>query len=383
MPWKRVSPMDQRIDLIRDWIGGNYSKSELARSYGVSRPTLDKWLKRYLETGESGLQELSRRPLISPSQTAPELLERLVEEKLRHLDWGPKKLVVRLRQLHPELPWPAPSTAGEWLKREGLVQPRRRARKTPENAVPLRDGTHPNQLWCADFKGHFRTQDQRWCYPLTLTDQASRYLLCCRGLPKPTGELSQRWFEWAFREYGLPETIRTDNGSPFASVGPGGLSRLSVWFIRLGIHPERIAPGRPDQNGRHERMHKSLKAGALKPPAANLTEQQRAFERFRREFNEIRPHESLNMEAPAQHYSASTRPFPSRLPAIEYPTGLQIRRVRSNGCIKWKGGTVFLSEALIGEWIALREIDTDRWDVCFSHYSLGRLGPGDSQIQRP
>ena len=382
MPWKRVSPMDQRIELIHAWSSGDYSKSELARSYGISRPTLDKWLQRYAEHGEAGLLEQSRRPLSSPQQTATALIERLIEEKLRHLDWGPKKLLVRLRKQDPELPWPAPSTAGEWLKRAGLVQSRRRPRSTPASVTPLRAGLQPNHVWCADFKGQFRTGDGRWCYPLTLTDQASRYLLCCRGLPRPGGGLSRPWFEWAFREYGLPEAIRTDNGSPFASVGVGGLSRLAVWWIHLGIHPERIAPGRPDQNGRHERMHRSLKAAVLKPPAPNLAQQQMAFERFRQEFNTIRPHEGLGMAVPAERYGPSPRPYPARLPAIEYPTGLQLRRVHSNGCIKWQGRSVFLSEALIDEWVALREVETDVWELRFGQYPLGRLGPGSSRVQR-
>jgi len=374
--------MDQRIELLQLWSTGQYGKSALARHFGVSRPTLDKWLSRYAQHGEPGLQELSRRPHHSPGRTADSLVERLIEEKLRHLDWGPKKLVVCLRRQEPEQPWPSPSTAGVWLKRAGLVQPRRRPRKTPVNDVPLHAGEQPNQLWCVDFKGQFRTGDGRWCYPLTLTDHASRYLLGCRGLPRPTAQLTRPWFEWAFREYGLPEVIRSDNGSPFASVGLGGLSHLAVWWIRLGIHPERIKPGRPDQNGRHERMHRSLKAAVLQPPAFDLIGQQQDFERFRLEFNQLRPHEALHMEVPASRYRPSERAYPEVLRALDYPPVWEVRRVRSNGCIKWQGRLVFVAEALIDEWVALQEIDNDVWQLCFSHYPLGWLGPGLGQVQR-
>ncbi|MNO96537.1 Integrase core domain protein [compost metagenome] len=381
MPWKRESPMDQRICLIDDWLTGRFSKSELSRQYGISRPTLDKWLRRFTEHGKAGLQELSRRPLSSPSRTDDAILERLVAEKQQRFDWGPKKLITRLRQVEPEIRWPAPSTAGEWLERFGLVTPRR-LRKRHVYAPPiLREGLQPNQVWCTDFKGHFRTQDGRWCYPLTLSDHATRYLLACRGLERPTGAQTRPWFEWAFREYGLPEAIRSDNGSPFASSGLARLSSLAVWWIRLGIYPERIRPGRPDQNGRHERMHRTLKAATLKPAAADLLHQQIAFERFREDYNTQRPHEALGMQVPAACYTPSLRPYPTHLPDIDYPADMKTRRVRGNGEIKWQGCLIFLSEALIGEWVALREVDTDTWELYFSDYKLGRLEPGTTQVR--
>lgn len=381
MPWKRESPMDQRIRLVEDWLSGRFSKSELARRYGISRPTLDKWLLRFNEQGHAGLQELSRRPRHSPLRTDEAILERLVAEKQQRTDWGPKKLVVLLRQLEPEIDWPAPSTAGEWLKRLGLVNSRRLRKKRVYPAPVLREGLRPNQVWCTDFKGHFRTQDGRWCYPLTISDHASRYLLACRGLERPTGAQARPWFEWVFREYGLPEAIRSDNGSPFASTGLARLSSLAVWWIRLGIHPERIRPGRPDQNGRHERMHRTLKAAVLNPAATDLLQQQIAFERFREDYNTQRPHEALGMQVPAACYSPSLRAYPTRLPEIDYPADCQVRKVRGNGEIKWQGRLLFLSEALIGEWVALREVDTDTWELYFSDYKLGRLEPGAQRVR--
>lgn len=383
MPWKRETPMDQRIQLVGDWLSGHYSKTTLSRRYAVSRPTVDKWITRYEEEGADGLKERSRAPIHSPRRTDEEIVEKLVEAKLQHKDWGPKKLVRYLASQWPETSWPAPSTAGEILRRQGLVSQRRRRHKTPSYNQPLGHCEAPNQIWSVDYKGQFKTGDGHWCYPLTVTDNHSRYLLVCQGLRRPRLQETRPWLEWAFREYGLPSAIRSDNGVPFASVGLGGLSALSVWWIKLGITPERIKPGRPDQNGRHERMHRSLKAATLKPPAQSLQRQQEVFTAFRQEFNEDRPHEALDMETPASRYQISVRSYPERLPEIEYGDDYLVRKVRSNGEIKWQGRLLYVSEALIGEPVGLKEAEGGQWQLYFSSHQIATLNPENWRFEAP
>ena len=378
MPWNRESPMDQRIKLIGDWLQGSYSKSELARHYGLSRPTLDKWLARYKLQGIDGLKELSRRPHRSPFKISDEVLELLIAYKREHHSWGPEKLVHNLRIDHPELSWPTVSTAGEWLKRAGLVQKRRFLNRPPAGKNPLRDATAPNQTWAADFKGDFALQNGQRCYPLTITDHVSRFLLLCRAQSSVAG--AREGFDWAFREYGLPDVIRTDNGSPFASTGISRISSLAAWWIRLGIYPERIQPGRPDQNGRHERMHRTLKAALLHAPERNLVEQQLAFEKFRQEFNYVRPHKALEMKVPADVYEPSQRQYDGRVPEADYASDMTIRMVRQNGSMKWKGKMIFVSESLAGEALGLKEVDDDVWDIYLCNYLLGRLKSGESRL---
>jgi transposase InsO family protein len=378
MPWNRASPMDQRVKLIGDWQTGAYSKAELARHYGVSRPTLDKWLARYKILGADGLRELSRRPHTSPFQISEEVLDLLIAYKLKYHSWGPEKLVHVLQRDYPQLSWPAVSTAGEWLKRAGLVRKRRFLNRPPAGRNPLREATAPNQIWAADFKGDFALQTGQRCFPLTITDHVSRFLLLCRAQSSVAG--AREGFDWAFREYGLPDVIRTDNGSPFASTGVSRISSLSAWWIRLGIYPERIQPGRPDQNGRHERMHRTLKAALLQAPEHNLVQQQLAFEQFRQEFNYVRPHKALGMKVPADVYMPSARHYDGRVPEVNYPSEMTIRKVRQNGKMKWKGRMIFVSESLVGEALGLTEVDDDVWDVYFCTYPLGRLKSGESHL---
>lgn len=380
MPWNRESPMDQRVKLIHDWLSGSYSKSQLSRRYGVSRPTVDKWLDRYASCGVDGLKERSRKPLSCPHQTPDEIIATLLAKKSEHPDRGPKQLIQRLRNAQPQIAWPAASTAGEWLKKAGLVIPRRLHPPRPHGPVHLRQADEPNQTWCADYKGQFKTQDGRWCYPLTITDHASRYLLACRALLSTHGEPTRQGFEWAFREFGMPDVIRTDNGAPFASTGLARLSKLSVWFIRHGVHPETIKPGRPDQNGRHERMHRTLKAAVLRPPAENLLRQQLAFEDFVQDFNHARPHTALEMKTPADIYRPSLRPYPGYLPAVEYGADVEVRRVRKNGEIKWQGALIFLGEALIDELVALKEVADGVWELYLCSFPLGRLERGAKRV---
>ena len=373
MPWKELCAMDQRVRFIGEWLTGGYTKGELCREYGVSRPTGDKWIERYQQYGVEGLGERSRRPHGHPNRTGDEVVERIVAMKLRHPSFGPKKVMDRLRATEPQGRWPADSTAGEILRRKGLVRSRRMRRRVAPHPQALVEGTGPGQSWSADFKGDFRLGNGGRCYPLTLTDNYSRYVLQCRGLSSIHTAAVRPWLERVFREQGLPESLRTDNGAPFASLAVGGLSHLSKWWVRLGIRPERIRPAKPSENGRHERMHRSLKAAAIQPPAHTLAEQQRRFDAFVQEFNWERSHEALKRLTPGQVHCPSTRPYPDRLPEVEYPAGVTVRRVRHNGQFKWRGQLLYLSEVLAQEPIGLVPCDNDCWEIRFRFHLLGIL----------
>jgi transposase InsO family protein len=377
MPWKETSAMDQRIQLISDWLSGDYTKSELCRIYEISRPTADKWINRYAERGLQGLEELSRAPHTHPNQTPEELRAMIVQAKLRRQPWGPKKLLDRLRCEKPQLPWPADSTAGEILKRAGLVRPRVRRRRVAPYSEPFSECGGPNQSWSADFKGDFRLGNGHRCYPLTISDNFSRYLLLCRALERTSTEEVQPWFEWVFREYGLPEAIRTDNGAPFASLALGGISQLSKWWIRLGIKPERIRPGKPAQNGRHERMHRTLEEVA---PQGDLDAQQRQYDPFQEEYNWERSHEALGRKTPGSVYCCSPRSYPAKLPEVEYESGVTVREVRHNGEIKWRGELLYVSEVLAKEPLGLKPIDGEKWELRYSFHLLGVLNERTKKI---
>jgi transposase InsO family protein len=373
--------MDQRVRFLADWLRGGVSKRALCEAYGISRPTGDKWIRRYEAEGVQGLADRSRAPRRRPNATAEALRQRIVETKLAHQDWGPKKVMDWLRAQEPDGPWPADSTAGEVLKRAGLVQPRRRRRRAAPYSEPFAACEGPNQSWSADFKGDFVLGNGRRCYPLTISDNYSRYLLQCRALARSGYRQVRPWFEWVFREVGLPQAIRTDNGPPFASLALGGLSALSVWWIRLGIRPERIRPGRPEQNGRHERMHRTLKAAAIRPAQATLVAQQRRFDTFVAEYNTERSHEALGRQTPASHYQPSPRPYPARLPEVTYATGATVRCVRHNGEIKWRGRLLYLSEVLAKQPVGLTPIDSDRWELRYSFHLLGYLNERTAELE--
>lgn len=377
MPWKETCPMNQKIQLLSDYLKEEYTITELSHNYNVSRETVYKWIKRYQAKGLAGLEELPRAPLNHPNATSPLIVSQLIDTRLKHKNWGPKKIIARLEKLHPECPWPAPSTAGSILKKEGLVSSRYLKQRTPPYREPFQQCHRPNDVWSIDYKGQFKMGDGRLCYPLTVSDNFSRYLLGCRGLYHPTYENTKPWLERIFREYGLPLAIRSDNGAPFASTGLGGISTLSAWLIKLWIRPERITTGHPEQNGRHERMHRTLKAETAKPPRANLKAQQRSFDGFRKEYNTERPHEALGQEVPATFYQPSCRMLPDKLPEIEYPSYFTVRQIRSNGEIKWKGEFIYISQALAGEPVGLRQIGEREWEVRFSFHPLGIL---DEQI---
>ena len=378
MPWKETSAMDQRIQLIADWLSGDYGKRELCRIYGISRPTADKWIGRYDEHGPEGLEERRRAPHHRPNQTTEELRTLIVQTKLRRQKWGPKKVLDWLRQHRPELKWPADSTGGEILKRAGLVQPRHRRHRVPPYNEPFGVCSAPNQSWSADFKGDFLLGNGRRCYPLTISDNFSRYLLLCRALARPSQEQVQPWFEWVFRQAGLPEVIRTDNGAPFASLALGGLSQLSKWWIKLGIKPERIQPGKPSQNGRHERMHRTLKDAVA--PQSNLHEQQRHYDPFQEEYNWERSHEALGRKTPGSVHCTSLRSYPAKLPEVQYESGVTVRKVRHNGEIKWRGELLYVSTVLAKEPVGLKPIDEGKSELRYSFHLLGILDERNKTI---
>ena len=353
--------------MIGDYLSGNLSIAELARQRGVSRKTAYKWIGRH--KAAAGLRDRSRAPHHHPNAVSAEVEGMILEWKKQYPLWGAPKI-------HSKLPeGPAESTVGNILRRHGLTrQVRRRARATPTTR-PLASAIGPNELWCVDFKGWFKLGNGRRCDPLTISDAYSRYLLCCQGLSGFTGRQTvQPLFERVFREYGMPAAIRSDNGAPFATVGLGGLSRLSVWWLKLGIKLERIEPGHPEQNGRHERLHRTLKEAVLQPPCRNLAAQQRAFDGFQSEYNEERPHEALNQHVPGEVYEPSRRDFPAQLLEPDYPAGWETRSVRSNGEIRWNNQLVYLSQALIGQRVGLKPESDGNWIIYFMGEDLGPVG---------
>jgi transposase InsO family protein len=379
MPWKECSAISEQISFIEHWQAGETSFAYLCRSFGISRKTGYKRIRRFQELGWDGIADRSRAPHTHRNQTPESVIMALIDAKRSHPTWGPKKLVAWLSQSRPDTVWPAASTAGAVLDRAGMVQRRKRRRGSVAYDQPLIAAQHPNDVWSIDFKGWFRTSDGTRVDPLTAVDLASRYMLVCQGLDRPNGAQVRPVLERAFREYGLPLAIRSDNGPPFASTALGGLSALSVWWITLGITPERIEPGHPEQNGRLERLHRTLKAETANPPRASLRAQQKSFDSFRDCYNRQRPHEALGQQTPAGRYSPSPRPYPSRVPSPEYGPGVTARRVRTNGEIKWKGAKVYLSESLCGELVGLSQHDDRHWTIRFGPMVIGML---DQHAQR-
>lgn len=366
--------MEQRVEMVGDWLKNDSSITELSKMYGVSRVTIYKWLKRFKAEGPAGFKEHSRAPQEHPNAVPAEIVRILVSARLGHQRWGPKKIRDWLSERYPDEEWPSLSTMSVIFKREGLVKPRRIRHAVAAYTTPFLECDRPNKVWSADFKGQFRTTDGKWCYPLTISDNFSRFILLCRGLQRPTYDQVRPWFESTFRRYGLPEAIRTDNGSPFASVGLGGLSRLSAWFIKLGIRPERIEAAHPEQNGRHERMHRTLKEATAIPPQANLLKQQEAFDSFVDEYNFDRPHEALGMKKPGVVYEISERAYASKTTLMKYRPELAVRQVRSSGEITWQCKRIYVSQALAGERIGLLQLNEEhKWEINYGFQKLGIL----------
>ena len=373
MPWNQTSPMDQRTQFIADFLRDCLSVSELCELYGVSRKTGYKWIDRYVQQGPAGLAERSRQPHGSPNATPAHIVAAFVELRTHHPSWGAKKLLSILERRQPHWDLPGRSTVCEILSRSGLVPKKRQRRAIGHPGPPTSPMRAPNDVWSADYKGQFKTGDGLYCYPLTVTDNCSRFLLGCQALTSTAVHEAKPVFTRLFHEYGLPRRIRTDNGVPFATNTLARLSQLSAWWVRLGILPELIEPGKPQQNGRHERMHRTLKAETTRPPAGNCRAQQRRFNRFRQEFNHERPHEALDMQTPAARYEPSPRPMPNKLPSLEYPDRFEVRYVSANGGIRWNKRWVNVSITCVGEYVGLEEIDDGVWNVYFGPLKLGRL----------
>jgi putative transposase len=373
--------MDQRLQFVADHQRGLYAMAELCARYGVSRKTGYKWLARYAAQGPAGLHARSHAPHACPRKIGDALAELLVAARRAHPTWGPAKLLQYLVPRHPRVAtWPAVSTVADLLKRGGLVAERRRRRLVVHpGAVPIQTAA-PSDLWTADFKGQFRTRDRVYCFPLTIADQHTRYLLSVHALlnTRVVGALAV--FERAFRAYGLPRAIRTDNGVPFANTGLHGLTQLSVWWLRLGIQHQRIRPAAPQENGAHERMHRTLKAETTRPPARDLRGQQRAFRAFCHTYDTERPHSALAGATPAAHYTASPRPYPDRLPPLEYPSHFTVKRVTNAGTIRFRHTLLFLANALKQHHVGLEEVDDGVWSLHLGTVLLGRIDERTMQV---
>lgn len=372
MPWTETNPVLERHHFAHDFESGHWTMTELCLRYGISRTAGYKWLDRYQQSGLRGLHDHSRAPRSCPHQTPDKIVQLILDENGRY-GWGARKIRKRLSGLHPDLELPARSTISDILERHGRVRARHTKRRWKHPGAAPFNTVAPNQIWTVDFKGQFRTRDGIYCYPLTIVDHFSRCLLCCHGLLDVRTEGVKRQFLRLFREHGMPDAIRSDNGAPFASTGIHGLSKLNVWWLKLGITHQRITPGSPQENGAHERMHKTLKAKVTKPPAANLNLQQRGFNSFRNTYNNIRPHEALDDETPASRWTPSSRAYPERIPKPEYPAHLEIRRVSNCGTFRINCAQVFLSQTLNGEDIGLEEVQDGLWNIVYYNVLLGRF----------
>jgi putative transposase len=373
MPWSERTVSEEKRRFIEEWQRDEMSFAELCRCYGVSRKTGYELVERYEAEGLAGLKPRSRAPHRHPNAVPETITSALLALRHRHPKWGAKKLRAYLEARQPEVGWPVLSTINELLDRNGLLVRRRVRRRVPPALTGLSSCEASNDVWGVDFKGWFRTLDGARCEPLSLSDLHSRYVLRLQGLRRIDG--AQVWpiLDAAFCEFGLPRTIRSDNGAPFASIGVGGLSALSVKLIKAGVVPERIQPGKPQQNGRHERLHRTVAEETAAPPAGNLRAQQRRFDAFCREFNEERPHEALGLRPPASVFQPSPRTWNRRLCEPEYEADQLVRRVRHNGEIKWRGALVFLGSALAGEPVSITEIAAGRWRVVYGPILLGTL----------
>jgi len=371
MPWKGVTVSEQRENFLRDYHLRYYTVSDVADRYSISRKTAYKWIERFHEHGKEGLADQSRRPHSCPWQTDAKIVESLVDLRHAHPSWGSGKLLDVLQRRHPRWDMPARSTAAQILKHHGLVRERRRHRRE-HPGCPQSVAAEPNDIWGADYKGQFRLGNGTYCFPQTVSDLNTRFLLGCDGHGSVDGDKTKAHFTRLFDEHGLPRRIRTDNGVPFASNALARLSSLSVWFIKLGICPELIEPGHPEQNGIHERMHRTLKQETARPPSRTMKKQQQRFDAFREEYNEQRPHEALNMKRPAELYGPSPRCMPRRIGTYDYPLHALVRRVSRCGTIRVIGKQIFVSQTLNEEYVALEEVEEGMYDLYFCFYLIGR-----------
>jgi putative transposase len=379
MAWNESNKERERLRFVEAVGNGEDSMSALCVYFGISRETGYTWLSRYRRYGLAGLSDRSHAPHEHGRKTADAIVEALLALKRQKPNWGPKKLVARLADVDATVTWPAPSTASEILKRAGLVSSRRHKRRTPPRFEDLTTALRPNHVWAADHKGWVAMKGAKRLEPLTMTDSFSRYVLLLSTSQSTQVDEAMPLFERAFAEYGLPQVIRTDNGVPFASATVTGLTRLGVYLAKLGIHHERIDPGQPQQNGRHERFHRTLNE-VMSPPADSLEEQANRFEVFRSEYNHLRPHEALGQKTPSHFYAKSQRPLPDRLPEPDYGREDAVRSVRSNGEIKWNGELIYIASILAGEHVAVQETEDGQWLVKFYNRKLGLIDPEKQRL---
>lgn len=371
VPWNASTPVDLRIEFMNRVLRGE-RVTDLCREYGISRKTGDKFKQRFKRLGLAGLADQRRAPKVIPHRTPPELVEIIAAERRAHPSWGAKKLKQVLEErLDRKLP--AASSIGDILARNGLVQPRRGRPRHKSKPTALREATAPNDVWCIDYKGQFRLGDRSYCYPLTITDQCSRYILGCEGMAAISDESAREVCEELFRANGLPIAMRSDNGAPFASGGLAGLTKLSVYWMRLGVICERTRPGHPQDNGRHERMHRTLKFETARPPRYNLLQQQERFDEFVDEFNHERPHEALDMKRPAHVFERSPRSYPSPLLEPTYPAHDDVIRINRDGYVYFRRRQFYFAAALAGQHLGVREERDGRWLVTFMDLDLGHL----------
>jgi len=373
VPWRESDSVSERLEFVRRWEQGE-RVVDLCHEFGISRKTAYKLKERYEAFGARGLFDGSHAPRTIPHRTPVEVEKALLGVRTAHPTWGPKKIRAWLLRGDPAFRVPCSSTIGDVLKRNGVMMRKKRRRSVMPNGAPLRVAERPNDIWCADFKGEFRLGTGRYCYPLTITDRYSRFLIRCEALEGTHVDSALTVFDQAFREFGLPLVIRTDNGNPFATPGLWGLSRLSARWLRLGIWPERIAPAHPEQNGQHERMHLVLKEETTRPAGDNVLQQQERFDKFIDVYNHDRPHEALGQKPPADLYVRSGREMPEKLPEPEYPMHDKVELVRKNGdVVLHRRERFFLSTVLAGELVGMREIDDGRWVVSFMQLDLGHF----------
>ena len=382
---KGAVSLDSRIAFVQAYYTevarGRRSMADLCAEFGFSRKTGYEFLRRHQEAGIKGLVEHSRAPHGGEHWIDADVVERVLSTRLEFPHWGAETILDYLEREDPEIDRPGNTTAHGWLCKAGLVERKRRGRRFPHPGRPVQDPlVRPNQQWSADFKGHFRTGDHKYCYPLTIMDLFSRYLLDCRALTDTSFESVWPRFERLFREQGLPDSILSDNGTPFSSNSVKRLSKLSVRWIRLGIVPRLIQPGKPQQNGRHERVHGHMKPLVCAVPSRNAREQQGQFDWFSNHHNRVRPHRGLDKHVPAELYVPSSRPYPKRLPEMEYPAHMDVRRVRSSGEIRWGGQWFFMSDALIGEPVAFDQVDEAIWVVRYGPIELGYYSAPDRRL---
>jgi putative transposase len=381
MPWRESCAMDERVSFIADQRTGFWTMTELCQHYEISRKTGYKWLDRYRLEGAAGLAERSHAALVHGRATPQNIVDAIVGLRRERPSWGPRKIVSKLEACQGDVEWPSASTAGEILKRAGLICGRRVRRRGPPRLGQLTVPQHANHVWALDHKGWIRLGDGSRAEPFTVTDGFSRYLISLAATGSTQYAECKPPLERAFREYGLPEVIRSDNGSPFASSGTTGLTALSVWWIKLGIRHERIDPGHPQQNGRHERFHLTL-LEAMRPPPPTRAAQARRFAAFVRDYNEERPHEALGQRPPASVYQPSPRAMPKRLPKPDYPAEAAVRQVRSNGEIKWRGDFIHICSALADEAVAIEETEGGHWQVRFFDVPIGIIDPKTRKLRR-